>query len=119
MFKSRLDTALLGSLVEMGGEELRLQLLADLSECETGLKALCRSEQGSMTSTASDAARVLHTLRGLAMTIGAAKLAQACVQAEELEVVAGREKLVHCLARVTEESELVRAEINQCPDRSA
>lgn len=117
MFPTRLDTTMLDSLMEMGGEELRLQLLADLQDCEAGLKALCLSDPGSVTGTAQSAAHVLHTLRGLAMTIGAATLARACMQAEELGGAAGREMLVQNMLNVVQESVQVRAQIEQCPDR--
>lgn len=119
MLNSRLDTALLDSLVEMGGEELRLQLLADLRDSEAALKAICASDQGSTTSIASDAARVLHTLRGLAMTIGADALAKACMRAEELDVLAGRDALVQHITAVIEECALVHAQIEKCPDINA
>lgn len=117
MLPTRLDTTLLDSLVEMGGEELRLQLLADLQNCEAGLKALCLSDPGSVTDTAQGVAHVLHTLRGLAMTIGAANLARACMQAEELGGATGREMLVQNLLNVVQASVQVRAQIEHCPDR--
>lgn len=119
MIQSRLDTALLDSLVEMGGEELRAQLLADFRTCETALKALCFSDQPTVPGAVSGVAQVLHTLRGLAMTIGATTLVRDCLQAEELGSAAGRETLVQRLVTVLQECASVCAQIEHCPDRDA
>ncbi|MCC5955551.1 MAG: Hpt domain-containing protein [Natronohydrobacter sp.] len=119
MFPSRLDTAVLASLVEMGGEELRLQLLADLRACEDGLKTLCCLSPETATGTTPQTAHLLHTLRGIAMTIGAATLVQSCIEAENLGHAVGRAALVQSLVAVLQECALVRAQIEQCPDVNA
>ncbi|WP_071797789.1 Hpt domain-containing protein [Natronohydrobacter thiooxidans] len=119
MVEPRLDTALLDSLVEMGGEDLRAQLLADLQNCETALKALCFSDQQIVPGAMSGAAQVLHTLRGLAMTIGATALVRNCMQAEELGSAVGRETLVQSLVTVVQECASVCAYLEYRPDRDA
>jgi len=116
MFPARLDTAVFASLVEMGGEELRLQLLADLRECEAGLKTLCCLSPETATGFTPQTAHLLHTLRGIAMTIGAAMLVQTCMQAENMGEAVGRAALVQSLMAVLQECALVRAQIEQCPD---
>jgi HPt (histidine-containing phosphotransfer) domain-containing protein len=72
----------LDELLSLGGAELRDHFLADIQRCQAQLTQ-------SMTLAASDqrqgleqSRRVLHELRGISLTIGAAPLVKLCAEAE-------------------------------------
>lgn len=104
---------LLGSLLEMGGEGLRVQLIADLRHAEQELETCCMVERFAEDASTQHMAQVLHSLRGLAMTIGAHQLTAACRHAEELGDDVSREALVASLSQVLQQSASTRDAISR------
>ena len=114
MLSTQFDMTLLGALLEMGGEELRTQLIADLRHAEKELETWCMVSGAGQSDSPQRLAQVLHNLRGLAMTVGADQLTAACRHAETLLHDVNRETLVGCLLRVVEESAGTRKAISSC-----
>ena len=114
-----LDETTLSALLAMGGEDLRLQLLHDLSRIEGRISPLCCAPPSGATMSSDQLRHLLHEMRGIAVTVGASKLAQACAAAEADTVALPVEAMSSQLSEVVDDCKILRAQIAQHPMKPA
>lgn len=114
MLSNILDDSRLGALLEMGGESLRAQLLEDLQRYEAQIAALSTGAPVGQPPFPLDLRHMLHEMRGIAVTIGAAVLTQSCAAAEAEASKGQSERLLPFLAQVLNDSSAVRSRIQSC-----
>lgn len=89
MYMKHIDDVLLRDMLALAGEAFREQLLADLMRCTRQLQENCTAPPENSYIAAKAQQQVLHELRGLGVTIGAAQLVKLCNEGEALPVRAG------------------------------
>lgn len=113
MVSTLLDEAALGPLLAIGGEGLRTQLLEDLQGCEDELADLCADASIAATESPKRLRQALHKLRGIALTIGAPRLAEICAATETATMTSPPKALLPQVMQVCADSRDLRARISQ------
>ncbi len=113
MVPTRLDTSTVASLFALGGDDLRNQLVVDLQQLETALRAHSLKTAEGYGNTDDTLGQVLHNLRGLAATLGAQRLVQLCVALESPAVQSDRASCLLHISDVVDETAHICAQIAQ------
>jgi len=72
----------LDELLSLGGAELKNHFIADLQRCQTQLTESMTDAKRDQRQSLEQSRRILHELRGISLTIGAAPLVKLCAEAE-------------------------------------
>ena len=107
------DETTLNALLAMGGEQLRVQLLHDLSRIESRIWPPSSAPSSGAAMSPEMLRRLLHEMRGIALTVGATTLAQACAEAEASTLAMPVAEMSSQLGTITTDSQTLRAQIAQ------
>lgn len=113
MVSTHLDLSVFVPLLTSGGEELRDQLLIDLQQFEAVLKTHCLSRMDKDPVSDQSLEAALHSLGGLAVTIGAGQLAALCLDLEQNAGLADPVTRLQRIASVIEETARIRLKVRQ------